>query len=269
MAAFGVWATHTVLRCGQRGACSTRDPALCPARAVPSGTPREQVPSLHPLRSRSLGVVRGVRRYYAPVRLLTPVHHRLRLLAFPMRTGVTRHSRPDVRPPRFRRDPFVRDGVFDHGRASAPRVAVPHMLPSTSLTVSASADFCFSRLNSPPHTIAVYASRPPSPTDSRNTYYQAGATPYLGRSRTGGIAPASWRTSDRSGGAEVRPSLSAGALQAKIRSLVDKHWRYPRSGANPSEPVSVEKVRLAEGRMAASGTSLRNRPQAHHRSAQS
>ncbi len=196
MAAFGVWATHTVLRCGQRGACSTRDPALCPARAVPSGTPREQVPSLHPLRSRSLGVVRGVRRYYAPVRLLTPVHHRLRLLAFPMRTGVTRHSRPDVRPPRFRRDPFVRDGVFDHGRASAPRVAVPHMLPSTSLTVSASADFCFSRLNSPPHTIAVYASRPPSPTDSRNTYYQAGATPYLGRSRTGGIAPASWRTSE-------------------------------------------------------------------------
>ncbi len=212
MAAFGVWATHTVLRCGQRGACSTRDPALCPARAVPSGTPREQVPSLHPLRSRSLGVVRGVRRYYAPVRLLTPVHHRLRLLAFPMRTGVTRHSRPDVRPPRFRRDPFVRDGVFDHGRASAPRVAVPHMLPSTSLTVSASADFCFSRLNSPPHTIAVYASRPPSPTNSRNTYYQAGATPYLGRSRTGGIAPASWRTSET-----VRASLLCLLASHRVR----------------------------------------------------
>ena len=38
------------------------------------------------------------------------------------------------------------------------------MLPSTFLTASASASFWLSRLNSPPHTIAVYASRPASPT---------------------------------------------------------------------------------------------------------
>src|SRR5262249_40103567 len=37
--------------------------------------------------------------------------------------------RPDPRPPRFRCDPFARDVAFDPGRASAPRIAVPHILP--------------------------------------------------------------------------------------------------------------------------------------------
>src|SRR5208337_735568 len=45
---------------------------------------------------------------------------------------------------------FLRDAVFDPGRASAPRIAVPHMLPSTLLTVSASASFGISELNSAP-----------------------------------------------------------------------------------------------------------------------
>ena len=39
--------------------------------------------------------------------------------------------------PRFRCDPFARDVAFDPGRASAPRMSVPHMIP---------------------HAIAVYAS---------------------------------------------------------------------------------------------------------------
>ncbi len=69
-----------------------------------------------------------------------------------------------VRPPRFRRDPFARDGVFDHGRASTPRIAAPHILPWATVTASASTDFGFSRLNSPPHAIAVYASRRSSPS---------------------------------------------------------------------------------------------------------
>jgi hypothetical protein len=46
--------------------------------------------------------------------------------------------RSDTRSPRFRQVPFVRDGVFDHDRASAPRIAVPHMLPSAGWTASAS-----------------------------------------------------------------------------------------------------------------------------------
>src|SRR4030088_3247098 len=71
--------------------------------------------------------------------------------------------RPNVRPPRFRRGPFVRDVFFDHGRASVPRITGPHMLPSTLLTGSAPSGFLFSALNSTPHTIAVYALHPPSP----------------------------------------------------------------------------------------------------------
>jgi hypothetical protein len=89
----------------------------------------------------------------------------------PSRRGpaaVPRH-RSDVRSPRFRRDPFVRDGVFDHGRASAPRIAAPHMLPSASSTVSASAVLCLSRLNSPPHTIVVYASPRTSPPSTQHS----------------------------------------------------------------------------------------------------
>src|SRR4030081_2304672 len=77
--------------------------------------------------------------------------------------------RPNVRPPRFRRLPFVRDVFFDHGRASVPRIAGPHMLPSTLLTGSASAILWLSRLNSTPHTIAVYASHPPSPATTQHS----------------------------------------------------------------------------------------------------
>jgi hypothetical protein len=43
------------------------------------------------------------------------------------------------------------------------------MLPSTLLTGSASAAFWLSRLNSTPHTIAVYASHPPSPATTQHS----------------------------------------------------------------------------------------------------
>src|SRR5208282_4926345 len=133
-------------------------------------SPLDQAPSLHPLRSRSLGVVRGLPRYYAPVRLLRSVHRRLRPLR-PSRRGPARRqaARPNRRSPRFRRDPFLRDVVFDHGRVTAPRIPVLHVLPSTLLTASASATFELSRLNSTPHRIAVYASQPPSPTTTQHS----------------------------------------------------------------------------------------------------
>src|SRR5947207_14484249 len=79
----------------------------------------------------------------------------------------------NARSPRFRRVPFVRDMVFDHGRASAPRIAGPHMLPSTLLTGSASAGLWLSRLNSTPLTIAVYASHPPSPATTQHSLPRA------------------------------------------------------------------------------------------------
>ena len=78
-------------------------------------------------------------------------------------------QRSNAGPPRFRRDPFERDWVFDHGRASVPRKAGPHMLPSTLLTGSASANFWLSRLNIQPHSIVVYASLPPLPTTPQHS----------------------------------------------------------------------------------------------------
>ena len=97
------------------------------------------------------------------------VHHRLRLLAFPTRTGAAKAARPNMRPPRFRRCLFARDGVFDLGGASASRIATPHMLPSTLLNGSAPTIFWLSRLNSPPHAIVVYASHPPSPATTQHS----------------------------------------------------------------------------------------------------
>jgi hypothetical protein len=155
------------LRNGTAPAPGTRQPGAAPGACRAGRSPLDPVPSLHPLRGR--GIVRRLPRYYAPVRRLRLVHHRLRLLTFPMRTGRPRPCRSSRRPPRFRRDPFLRDVVFDPGRATAPRLAVPHVLPSTLLTASASASFEISWLNSTPHRIAVYASRPPSPTTPQHS----------------------------------------------------------------------------------------------------
>ena len=97
----------------------------------------------------------------------------------------------DARPPRFRRLPFVRDGISDLGRASAPRMTAPHMLPSTGQTVSASATLILSRLNSPPHTIAVYASPPPSPAQLQHSLPGGPLRPYPRGTFTRWNAPAS------------------------------------------------------------------------------
>src|SRR5215469_10475802 len=80
-----------------------------------------------------------------------PVHHRLRFLTFPMRTSRLCSLWPDMRSLRFRRFPFGRDGTFDPGGATASRIAMPHILPSTVPSVSASATFFLSWLN--PHPI--------------------------------------------------------------------------------------------------------------------
>src|ERR1700682_4008198 len=50
----------------------------------------------------------------------------------PARRGPLRHmaNGSEMRPPRFRYDPFARDVALDPGRATAPRKTVPHMLPS-------------------------------------------------------------------------------------------------------------------------------------------
>jgi len=62
-------------------------PAQSPARAWLARIPLGPCPSLHQLRRRSLRFVRRLPSYYGGVRLLVSVHHRLRLLTFPMRAG--------------------------------------------------------------------------------------------------------------------------------------------------------------------------------------
>src|SRR5262252_6525152 len=53
----------------------------------------------------SLRLVRRLHGYYGGVRLPASVHHRLRLLAFPMRTSSAHGRWSDAGSPSFRRDP--------------------------------------------------------------------------------------------------------------------------------------------------------------------
>src|SRR5215813_11361412 len=120
-----------------------------------------------------------------------PVHHRLRFLTFPMRTSRLCGLWPDMRSLRYRRVPFGRDGAFDPGGATASRIVMPHILPSTVPSVSASATFFLSWLNPPPHPITVYASHPPSPTTAQHSLPGGALLPYRGRFFTGRNASAS------------------------------------------------------------------------------
>ena len=108
-----------------------------------------------------------------------------------MRTSRLCSLWPDMRPLRFRRVPFGRDVAFDPGGATASRIAMPHMLPSTVPSVSASAKFFLSWLNPTPHPITVYASHPPSPTTAQHSLPGGALPPYRGRSFTGWNASAS------------------------------------------------------------------------------
>src|SRR5208337_162338 len=140
-----------------------RVPVLCPEHAAPPSLPSAAPLPSTPSAAAHHSLVRALHRYYERVRLL------IRSLTdcplgFPPRPGIASATAGRMRSPRFRRLPFVRDGVFDHGRASAPRKTAPHILPSAVSTDSASARLALSRLNSPPHTIAVYASRRSSPS---------------------------------------------------------------------------------------------------------
>src|SRR5262249_23712713 len=118
--------------------------ALSPARALLVRIPLGLRPLLHRLRSGSLRFVRRLHSYFGGARLLVPVHHRLRLLTFPMRTVPRpRHLRPVTRYPSFRRDPFARDVALDPGGTTMPRITASHMLRSTMKTVSAPASSSF------------------------------------------------------------------------------------------------------------------------------
>jgi hypothetical protein len=147
----------------------------------------------------------------------SPAPRQLRLLAFPSRPGIAMATAGQARSPKFRRVRFRSDMVSDPGGATAPRIPVQPVSPSTVLNGSASAMSSFSGLDTYPirslctlrerrhrrprnnrYRAARYdptrAGLPPvGPRQLRlrtNTHYQAGATPYLGRTCTGRIPPA-------------------------------------------------------------------------------
>ena len=145
-----------------------RVPVLRPEHAAPPSLPPAAPLPSTPSAAAHHGLVRALRRYYERVRLL------IRSLAdcplgLPPRPGIASATAGRMRSPRFRRDPFVREVALDPGRASAPRMTAPHMLPSTDINGSAPAKFSLSWLNPTPHTIAVYASPLPSPTDAQHS----------------------------------------------------------------------------------------------------
>src|SRR5262249_33595555 len=98
--------------------------------------------------------------HYGEVRLPTPVHHRLRLLTFPMRTRSAHGLWSEAGYPRFRRDPFARDVAFDPGGTTMPRLTALHMLHSTMKTVSAPAISSFrGSIPHPTHRLCTLRGR--------------------------------------------------------------------------------------------------------------
>src|SRR5215216_5919198 len=136
-------------------------PVQCPVRVLPRRFPFGQTPSLHPLRHRRTGFVRGLRRYYGSVRLPAPVHHRRTSLDFSMRPkhaclGGRRISRFS------RRLLPCMPGVLDRAgyQRSSPMRPAGCCLPPV-LTVSASRVRYLSRLNTLPALSPFNASLSP------------------------------------------------------------------------------------------------------------
>src|SRR5262245_10132046 len=165
-----------------------------PGSALLARIPLGLRPSLHWLRRscrprgllrRVLRFVRRLHSYYGEVRLPTPVHHRLRLLTFPMRTRSAHGLWSDAGYPRFQRDPFARDVALDPGGTTMPRMTALHMLHSTMKTVSAPASSSFR--GSLPHptqqlcTLRVRRCR----RLTQHSLPGGPLRPYLGRTRTG------------------------------------------------------------------------------------
>ena len=177
-------------------ACDTLSRPCVPARALLARIPLGPRPWLHRLRSGSLRrgllhsrVFRFVRRlhsYYGGVRLPVPVHHRLRLLAFPMRAARSLDADGQTR------DLPGSDAILLRVMCSStpagtamPRITALLMLRSTISTVSAPATMLISWLNHTPHATAVYASCSALPPPHATLATRRPARPYLGRTCTG------------------------------------------------------------------------------------
>src|ERR1700680_2166104 len=138
-------------------------PARCPGRVLLGQFPFGQTSSLHPLRRRLPGIVRGLLRYSRSVRLPRSVRHRRASLDFPMRPKATAVlGEPGISRFPFEVLPYVhgvcdRAGLRCTSRYRCTGWGLPHLL-----TASASRSDCLTRLNTRPARSLVDASTPPS-----------------------------------------------------------------------------------------------------------
>src|SRR5215470_2259227 len=145
-------------------------PARCPGRVLLEQVPFGQPASLHPLRRRWPGLVRGLLRYCRAVRLPRSVHHRRASLDFPMRPWATA-TRGEPGISRFPREVSAyvhgvsdRAGLKHTSRYRRTRWSLPLLL-----TASASRRRVLTRLYTRPARSPVNASTPPlraAPHDS-------------------------------------------------------------------------------------------------------
>src|SRR5437879_7281420 len=126
-------------------------PARSPGRVLLWQVPFGQTLSLHPLRDRLPGLVRGLLRYYWSVRLPRSVRHRRMSLDFPMRPKATA-ARGGLGISRFPREVSAyvhgvsdRAGLWHTSRYRCTRWGLP-----LSPTASASRSNCLTRLNTRP-----------------------------------------------------------------------------------------------------------------------
>ena len=160
------------------------DPVLRPGHRQSSAIPPTEPPSLHTLRRRSSRPCSGASSVLRGSSDPSSVPRQRRLLAFPPRPGVAAATAGQARSPRFRRRLFARDGVFDRGRATAPRMTAPHMLPSRFSSASAPRFSCFrSSIAHPTRLLCTLHTR--RRRRLRNTHYRAPATAYPDRTFTG------------------------------------------------------------------------------------
>src|SRR5437667_12203282 len=156
--------TYPLERTGRVG------PARCPARVLLKQVPFGQPVSLHPLRDRLPGVVRGLPRYCRAVRLPRFVRHRRASLDFPMRPRATAAlGKPGIS--RFPREVFTYvHGVSDRaGLPCTSRYRCTGWGLPLLLTASASRRKVLTRLNTRPARSPVNASTLPlraAPHDS-------------------------------------------------------------------------------------------------------
>jgi hypothetical protein len=116
------------------------------------------------------------------------VHHRLRLLTFPMRTADASNGGQTRGIPGS--DAIHLRVMCSSTPAGRQYLATLHMLRSAISDSLRSRGFIISWLNHTPHATAVYASCSALPPPHATLASRRLATPYLGRTCTGWIAPA-------------------------------------------------------------------------------